>query len=160
MEPMVGLQPIPEALALREGQNQILEDSTGPLVHGAGPVDLEFNIPGVQGQAFFLAFMNHHKEPPSPHVPVRVDSITLYRPRERGGRGEAVKLLVQGTPYIDSVMGDGRQTFMLFALEAVEPKSVLVMQVENVDPANDLLDLSVVLVGELRDVRREERRER
>lgn len=150
---MVGLQPIPEALALREGQNQILEDSTGELVHGAGPVTLEFKIPGVQGQAFFLAYMNYHKEPLDPVVPVRVDSITLYRPRERGGRGEAVKLLAQGTPYVETIMGDGKQTFMLFALEAVEPKSVVEIEVENVDPAADLDDFSVVLWGELRDVR-------
>lgn len=150
---MVGLHPIPESLVLREGQNQILEDSTGALVHGAGATTLEFNIPGVSGQGFFLAYINRRKVPETPDVPVRVANIMVRRPREKGGRGEQINMILQGQPYVDSIMGDGRETFLLFALEALEPKSVVSMDVSNVDPANDLLDFSVVLVGELRDIR-------
>lgn len=152
---MVGVQPIPQALAIREGQNQILEDSD-ELAHGQ-KATLEFNIPGVQGQGFYLAFINEHKEPSDAVASVRVNNFTLYKPRERGGRGAAMKLIVQGRPYTDTIMGDGRETFILFALEAIEAKSVLVIEVENVDAAVDLTDYSITLVGELRDIREDRR---
>jgi hypothetical protein len=148
---MVGLQPIPEALALREGQNQILEDSD-ELAHGT-KATLEFKIPGVDGQAFFFGFMNEHKEAADPVVSVRILQITLYKPRERGGLGQAVKLITQGRPYSDTIMGNGPNTFLLLALEAIDPKSLLSIEVENVDAAKDLDDYSITIVGTLEDIR-------
>ena len=147
--------PIPDELLLREGQNVILNDDLN-VEHGQ-KATLTFEIPGVLGQRYVNTYLNGSirdettkKRLTDPAI--RIEFIKLFKPKEDGGRGLDVDLVMQGSPYWQDIVGTGELASMLAAKERIAANTTLEIGIENVSPDTDY-DVSITLLGEMRFTR-------
>lgn len=147
--------PIPEELIVREGQNVVLNDRE--IVAQGQKATLTYEIPGVLGMRFINTYWNADFRNPTtkarlPDAPIRVRHIKVFKAKDDGGRGLDVDLIMQGEPYVQEILGTGQLGALWSAKERIAANTTLEIEVENVDPADDI-EVSLTLLGEMREIR-------